>query len=170
LVTVHAEKSTLDDVAASGVDSLAHWTITWPLDTETVVPRSLLETLVQNGTPVVSTFNLVRPRPQDLRTFHDLGGVIAMGTDALGTGSVERYSRELIQMVTYGMTPMEAIVASTANAAYTIGLEDRVGTLEPGKLADIIILPSNPLDDIQAIQDDIIYVIRGGEVVFPRSK
>ncbi len=65
---------------------------------------------------------------------------------------------------------MEAIVASTANAAHVVGMGDQIGTLEPGKLADVIVVASNPLDDIRAIRDDVVYVIRGGEVVFQPSE
>ena len=65
---------------------------------------------------------------------------------------------------------MEAIVASTANAAHVVRMGDQIGTLEPGKLADVIVVASNPLDDIRAIRDDVVYVIRGGEVVFQPSE
>lgn len=169
-VTVHAEISTMDNVIASGVDSLAHWPISWPLGSSFEFPGSLLEALAKNGTPVVSTFNLMKPQQEDLRAFLDLGGMIAMGTDAPPTGNIGSYSREILMMVLFGMTPMEAIVASTANAAHVVGMGDQLGTLEPGKLADVIVLASNPLEDIRAIRDDVVYVIRGGEVVFQPSE
>ena len=65
-----------------------------------------------------------------------------------------------------GLTPMEVIEASTRNAARVCGHGDELGTLEPGKLADAIIVDGNPLEDIEAMSR-VLVVIKGGEVVVP---
>ena len=67
-------------------------------------------------------------------------------------------------MVALGMTPMEAIVASTATAARLIGVQNIVGTLTRGKEADLVILRGNPLQRIDLLRDrtKILGVMRGG--------
>ena len=75
---------------------------------------------------------------------------IALGTDSSGAGRFQGLSehREMELLVNAGLTPMQAIRAATINAAKFLGVEDRYGTLEPGKVADFILLDANPLDDI----------------------
>jgi imidazolonepropionase-like amidohydrolase len=75
---------------------------------------------------------------------------------------------ELIQYVKNGlMDPMEAIIAATSRAAKALGLEDRVGSLTPGKLADCIVVHQNPIDDIEALGslDQIFLVFKDGKPV-----
>ncbi len=68
-------------------------------------------------------------------------------------------------MVENGMTPMQAILASTANAARLLHLENQLGTLEVGKLADIIVVDGNVLEDISKIADptNVKLVLKGGQ-------
>jgi len=63
-----------------------------------------------------------------------------------------------------GMKPMEIIQAATRNAAELLGMSDRIGTLEAGKLADIISVPGDPLKDIRALEH-AKFVMKGGVVV-----
>jgi len=65
------------------------------------------------------------------------------------------------------MTPMQAIVASTSSAAQLLRLDDQLGTLEEGKLADIIIVDGNLLDDISPIvnPENVKFVLKGGSEV-----
>ena len=65
-------------------------------------------------------------------------------------------------MVESGFTPLEAIVAATRNGAEVIGILDELGTIEPGKLADLLILKANPLADIENIRQ-IEWVLQDGE-------
>jgi imidazolonepropionase-like amidohydrolase len=77
------------------------------------------------------------------------GVPIAMGTDAAFAVGVN--ARELEYLVQAGMTPMQAIVASTGRAAECIRMKHIVGTLEAGKEADLLIIAGNPLQDITTL-------------------
>jgi imidazolonepropionase-like amidohydrolase len=94
------------------------------------------------------------------------GVKIAMGTDS-GVGPHGTNLRELGLMVDIGMTPMESIVATTKVAAECMGWEDRVGTLEVGKLGDVVVTKINPLERIYDLADNeqIALVVKGGAVV-----
>ena len=80
------------------------------------------------------------------------GVPIALGTDA-GVIPHGANGREFFLMVDWGgMKPMDAIVCGTRNAADLLGWGDKIGTLEKGKLADVVAVPGNPLDDIHAME------------------
>jgi len=70
---------------------------------------------------------------------------------------------ELAFMVRNGMTPWQAVVAATRNAAEAVGELDHLGTVEAGKLADLIAVPENPLEDIRHLRHPGL-VVRGGQV------
>jgi len=61
------------------------------------------------------------------------------------------------------MTPAQAIEAATKSASELLGMQDRVGTVEPGKLADIVAVPGDPLADISAMEK-VEFVMKGGVV------
>ncbi len=96
------------------------------------------------------------------------GMFIAMGTDA---GTPFNYhganAQELERMVALGMSPMDAIIASTATAATLIGLHESVGTLTKGMEADLVVLTHNPLRRIERLQDRdaIVGVMKAGTFV-----
>jgi len=75
----------------------------------------------------------------------EAGVKVAMGTDS-GVGPHGQNLRELELMVAGGMTPMQAIVATTRSAAELMGLDGELGTLEPGKRADLVAITGDPLD------------------------
>jgi imidazolonepropionase-like amidohydrolase len=97
---------------------------------------------------------------------YQAGVKIAMGTDA-GVMAHGTNLRELGLMANIGMSPMETIVATTKTAAECLGWQDRVGTVEPGKLGDIIISKTNPLTDLRSLEkpDNIVVVMKDGKVV-----
>ena len=70
-------------------------------------------------------------------------------------------------MVAFGMSPMQAILASTSAAARFIGIQDQVGTIEKGKLADLLLFKGNPLRRIDLLRDHsrIIGVMQSGRFV-----
>ena len=74
----------------------------------------------------------------------------AMGTDTGPVGRFQGYFEhlELEQMVAAGLTPMQAIVAATSDAARCMNIADRMGTLRIGLDADFLLMERNPLDDI----------------------
>jgi imidazolonepropionase-like amidohydrolase len=88
---------------------------------------------------------------RNLKLLSDGGVMIALGTDSgtsLGRWQGYFEHHELAMMVDAGLTPMQALVAATGNAARVMRL-DELGTLEPGKWADLLVLDANPLDDIR---------------------
>jgi imidazolonepropionase-like amidohydrolase len=89
---------------------------------------------------------------RNLKLLSDGGVMIAMGTDSgTGTGRWQGYFEqvEMELMVKAGMTPMQVLVASTGNAAKVMHLDREVGTLQPGKRADFVVLTADPLADIR---------------------
>ena len=90
---------------------------------------------------------------------------VVAGTDAGGWFHGNN-SVELDFLVDAGMTPMQAIVAATSEAAVCCGLGSDLGTLEPGKLADLIAVDGNPLADITVLQDRerIRLVMKEGQI------
>jgi imidazolonepropionase-like amidohydrolase len=82
----------------------------------------------------------------------ELGVKIAMGTDAGALGHAQN-TRELVYMVQAGMTPMQSIVASTKMGGQLLGMGDELGTLESGRLADLLLLDGDPLADIGVAAD-----------------
>jgi hypothetical protein len=105
-------------------------------------------------------------RVQDfLGRFVQAGGKIYSGTDtAAATTPGLSLHQEMELLVDAGLTPLDALRSSTQWAAELLHLDDKLGTVEPNKLADLVILRSNPLDDIRATKA-IDSVIRDGEVV-----
>jgi imidazolonepropionase-like amidohydrolase len=105
-----------------------------------------------------------------LHRAHEAGVVFVSGTDSgfSVTPYGEWHARELELLMNYaGLSAMEAIQSATRNAAVTLNLEGRVGTLEPGMLADIIVVDGDPLQDIRVLQDkrNILTVIKDGAPV-----
>ena len=100
----------------------------------------------------------------------DAGVNIALGTDS-GVGEHGGNGRELALMVEGGMTPMQALVAATATPARLLGLERDLGTLEAGRIADLVAVAGNPLDDIGVLGrgDAVHLVVKDGGASGRRS-
>ena len=93
-----------------------------------------------------------------------VGGVkIALGTDS-GVSPHGENAREFKLMVDAGMTPMEAIKAATVNAADLLDRSKDIGTIEPGKYADIVAVAGSPLEDVTRLEN-ISFVMRHGVVL-----
>ena len=88
---------------------------------------------------------------------------IAYGTDS-GVYPHGWNARQLPYMVRHGMTPMGAIRSATVVAAELLGWQDRVGALAPGRYADVIAVPGDPLDDLGMLAD-VPFVMQGGRVL-----
>lgn len=95
----------------------------------------------------------------------EAGVRIAMGTDS-GVGIHGTNAEELERMVEGGMTPMQAIVASTKVASECVHMAAEVGTLEPGKYADLLVIDGDPLADVSILQkkECLSLIVKGGAV------
>ncbi|MBO0783178.1 MAG: amidohydrolase family protein, partial [Ktedonobacteraceae bacterium] len=107
--------------------------------------------------------NVIEAHQQSFRRAVEAGINIAMGTDS-GVGRHGENGQELQLMVENGMTPMQAIVATTANAARLLHLDQQLGTLEVGKLADVVIVAGDVSSDISPLSDpaNVQLVLKGG--------
>jgi imidazolonepropionase-like amidohydrolase len=101
----------------------------------------------------------------------EAGVTVAVGTDAGNPGTLHGPSiyRELVLLREAGLSPMEVLVAATRNAARAMGREAEVGTLEPGKAADLLALSADPLENVQNYQR-VRWVMKGGVRVYERPR
>ena len=98
---------------------------------------------------------------ENLRKIHEAGGVLALGTDQTNGAAVHR---EMELLVAAGIAPLDVIRIATLNAAIFLGKEDQLGTIEEGKLADMVLLNADPSEDINNAKD-IHMVIKNGLVI-----
>ena len=142
----------------------------------------VIEAMVRNGTvldPTLTVFDRIqsidsvgadrlRWGAEFTRRAHEAGVLIAAGTDAPPdpvAGAMPAVHRELELLVELaGFTPHEALGAGTLMGARALGLEDELGTVEVGKLADLVLLAGDPSVDITNTRE-IVRVIQGGRVV-----
>ncbi|MBZ4373962.1 amidohydrolase family protein [Corallococcus sp. AS-1-6] len=103
-----------------------------------------------------------RRREHVLRKAISLGVRIAFGTDA-GVFAHGRNAAEFAQLVEAGLTPAEALRTATVNTAELLGVADKLGTLEPGKLADVVAVPGDPVKDIRVTQK-VFFVAKEGVI------
>lgn len=100
-----------------------------------------------------------------VRFFHESGGIIAIGNDYGNPGVKPGMPlREMELLQTAGLSPMEVIEGATKHAAFVCGQSAELGTLEIGKLADLIVVEGNPLDELN-VMDAVVFVVKDGEVV-----
>jgi imidazolonepropionase-like amidohydrolase len=107
----------------------------------------------------------------ELRKFYGAGGasLLIVGTDepvytSLLAGFA--YHRELMAMMHAGIAPADVLKAATINGARALGVADRLGSIEAGKLADLYVVRGNPLDDITTARN-VGLVVRDGFVYHP---
>jgi imidazolonepropionase-like amidohydrolase len=120
-------------------------------------PYQIIKGGVKKGVPrfaVEKSKAVMKSHFQSVRRAYKAKIPIAMGTDA-GTpfNCHGENLKEMELLVKAAMTPMEAVTATTKTASEVLGLEKKIGTLEKGKLADLIVVDGNPLKDIGVLQD-----------------
>ncbi len=175
-VAAHAHGSTgISAALRAGVDSIDHGdgldenSIKLFLEHDTyLVPTLSMVSALQRRVDAMAEFGetpfraryeeVIRQMPQDIRKAHEAGVKIAAGSDRH-----VHENEELEWYVRIGMSPNEAIRSATVNVADLIGIGHRVGTLEPGKWADLIAVEGNPTDDIAALED-VVFVMKGGVI------
>jgi imidazolonepropionase-like amidohydrolase len=135
-----------------------------------LAPLSVIEIAETTGTipewGVRKARETIEIHSDSISKAYKAGVKIAMGTDA-GVMPHGTNLRELGLMCGVGMSPMESIVATTKVAAECLGWQDRVGTLEAGKLADVVVSQRDPLADIRSLEDvnNIVLVMKDGRIV-----
>lgn len=135
-----------------------------------IAPISVVEIAEATGSMpeygVRKAREIIEIHSESIGKAHKAGVKIAMGTDA-GVMPHGTNLRELGFMCNVGMSPMDTIVATTKVAAGCLGWQDKVGTLEPGKLADLIVTKTNPLTDITSLEnvDNIGLVMKDGRLL-----
>lgn len=102
---------------------------------------------------------------ENLKRVHDAGIPVVMGTDAGNTLTLHGASvfAEMEAMQEAGLTPSDVLLASTRNVARAMGRADDLGTVEAGKIADLVVLDADPTRDIAAVRA-IRLVVRGGHL------
>ncbi len=165
-------------VIRAGIHSIEHGTMmseetmgmmiesgTWYVPTITAGMSAAAYAKIPGYYPAVVRDKAIQIGPQIQATFqkaYKKGVKIAFGTDAGVFPHGENY-REFIYMTEAGMPNLEAIQTATLNAAQLLGMEGELGTIESGKIADIIAVKGNPGDDIQAMKD-VVFVMKEGKV------
>ena len=131
-------------------------------------PYQIIRGGVKGGVPrfaVEKSKSVMKSHFQSVRRAYKSKIPIAMGTDA-GTpfNCHGENLKETELLVKAGLTPMEAIVATTKTASEALGLEKKIGTLEKGKLADLVVVDGDPLDDISLLQkkDKMLAIMKEG--------
>lgn len=180
-------KGTLDAVKA-GVDSVEHGTM---------LTDEIIELMLANGTFLIPTlyapytivakgteFGLPQAYVDKCRPIAEThiesfqkavkaGVKIAYGTDAGMTSVIHGDNAcELELLVKFGMTPMEAIITATRASAQCLNLDQEVGSLQAGMLADLIVVKGNPLDDIGLLKQkqNISIVIKEGRILNSKKR
>src|SRR5436305_1412112 len=170
-VAAHAmARPGIENALNAGVDSIEHGIS---------IPDDLIDMMIAKGTYLCPTLSVTEYVAAGrggiwlkIPAFHrdsfsralKRGVKIAFGTDAGGfPWDAMNEAKEFSYETKFGMTPMQAIQTATRNAADLLDMSDRIGTIETGKLADIVAVPGNPLNDITAMER-VGFVMKDGTV------
>jgi imidazolonepropionase-like amidohydrolase len=174
-VMAHAEGAEgIKAAVRAGVDSIEHGTVmdeegarlmeqrgTWLVPTLYCFQHDLQTGLSQGRDPVSFAKGAAIVKEQGPAFHRALAHhlKIAYGVD----DDVDFVSKEFGALVEGGMTPIDALRAATVNGAELLGRSNEIGTLEPGKFADIVAVHGDPLADI-TVMEKVVFVMKGGEV------
>lgn len=161
------------NAVTAGVDTLEHGDYIAPEDLQTMAAKGIwyvpttyaLEAVAEgrasDGNPVY--LQMIKTHADTLRRAMAAHIKIAFGTDAGAFPWTTNPAKEFSALVRDGMTPAVAIQSATLQAAKLMRMDDKVGTIEPGKLADIVAVPGNPLDQI-SVMEKVDFVMKDGVV------
>ncbi len=163
----------------AGVDSIEHGNYIADADLKVMaekgiyyVPTIYVGEYVAQGRAAAGAkvwLDMIRIHGETFQRAVKAGVKIAFGTDVGGFDWGINPAVEFPLMVKYGMTPAQAIRAATTNAAELLGMQNDVGSIAPGKYADLVALKGDPIADITLLQK-IDFVMKGGEVFKPAAR
>jgi imidazolonepropionase-like amidohydrolase len=170
----------IENVVLAGVDTVEHG---WYMD------EGSCRLMIEHGTTLVGTLSnvvaIVHNGPslhmpwaemmaadeeavfERHRTAVELGVKIAMGSDCGGNES-HRHGQNALELECYvrcGMTPLQAITSATKVGAEVMRMSDSIGTIQPGKLADLVVIDGDPLSDISLVRTGVVGVVQDGRVI-----
>jgi imidazolonepropionase-like amidohydrolase len=157
----------------AGVDTIEHGNYIADEDLKTMVahgtfyvPTIFVGEYVAQGRAAAGApvwIQMIRIHEDTFRRAMKAGVKIAFGTDAGGFDWKIDPAKEFSSMVRFGMTPAQAIRSATVTAAELLGMKDSLGSVEAGKLADIVAVPGDPLADV-SLMEKVDFVMKGGVV------
>ena len=157
----------------AGVDSIEHGDYIAPEDLKTMaahgtwyVPTIYVGEYVAAGRAAEGApvwLKMLQVHEDTFKRAMKAGVKIAFGTDVGGFAWTIDPAKEFGYMVKWGMTPAEAIEAATARASELLDMQDKIGTVEAGKFADIVAVPGDPLTDVTLLEK-VDFVMKGGVV------
>jgi imidazolonepropionase-like amidohydrolase len=156
LVRVHQATSfDLETLLPLGVDVIEHNYMD--------VSDETLQAMIDRNISWVPTL-AVQERINGSRTisrFVQMGGQVALGTDAGFLLPAGMSMTEMEALANSGMSPMDVILAATRNSAFVCGVSDQLGTVEPGKTADLLVVTGDPLQDLGVLADPQLVMHQG---------
>jgi imidazolonepropionase-like amidohydrolase len=174
-MAIEAGADTIEHMVFYDEDSLERILASGTPMTPTLSHRTdrAIEIRRETGTPSFTLEKMKKIQPSCFETFqvmHKAGVKIAMGTDMGFEPDMGSNGGELALYVELGMTPMEALMTATKNAAEALHLDADIGTLEAGKYADVVLVDGNPAEDIKVLQprENIKMVMKEGRCCLDR--
>jgi len=171
LVSAHVtEAAFLKQAVDAGADDVGH--MAWdPVDQDTIAKMVARQTYVTPTITVLDAYGAADGALDNLRRFDMAGVKIALGNDYTDVpqNNFRHFElgmpmHEMSRMVDAGMTPMSIIVAATKHAAHVCQLDRTLGTVEPGKLADLLVSGGDPIRDLKALTA-VRLVVHAGVVI-----